>query len=230
MGTGILKVENKRKWSLMQRIVFAAKIKPGMENEFRKELGNKWNSIKQFLDDNKISNFSIWKMSDLIFIYGEANDDYSISQKNIDRINNILSDATYTFSWLSRPGQRMKLVYYDFGIIREKKDLIRHRVFCAKLKEGCMGEYKRRHDVLIENRKDINYGPESNYTIWSDENYIFGYEEIDTTMEKEMTQEQIEYSRIWENKMLEVMEWVTDDIDWITETRKAKSICLANYK
>ena len=94
-----------------------------------------------------------------------------------------------------------------------------------------MKEYKRRHDKLIEQRGDtINYGPESNYSIWSDGNYIFGYDEIDTTMEEELTEEQKRQSIVWENRMLEIMEWITDDVDWITGERNAKSVCIARYR
>ena len=60
----------------VNRITFAAKIKNGMENEFRKRLGLVWKDVTYYLDDNNISNFSVWKMADLLFVYGEAEDDY----------------------------------------------------------------------------------------------------------------------------------------------------------
>lgn len=215
----------------MNRITFAAKIKNGMENEFRKRLGLVWKDVTYYLDDNNISNFSVWKMADLLFVYGEAEDDYCFIEDRTERISDITDKLEDTITWLSGPGQRMQLMYYDYGIVRTSKELVRHRVFAAKLKEGCLLEYKRRHDELIEQRGNtINYGPESNYSIWSDGIYIFGYEEIDTTMEEALTEEQKEWSVVWENKMLEIMEWVTDDIDWITGARSAKSICIARHR
>lgn len=214
----------------MNRIAFAARINEGMENEFRKILGQIWNDVTSFLDDNNISNFSVWKIEDLLFIYGEAEDSYCVTEEKVKRIRKIISKADDTITWLSEPGQRMHLVYYDYGIVRDSKELIRHRVFVAKLKDGCMPEYKRRHDKLIEQRGNtINHGPESNYTIWSDGNYIFGYDEIDTTMERVQTKEQVEWSIKWENKMLEIMDWITDDVDWLTNRRSSKSVCIARH-
>lgn len=215
----------------MKRVTFAARIKEGMETEFRKRLGMIWRDATHYLDDNKICNFSVWKMADLLFFYGEAEDDYSFTEDKIRRISAITETIENTITWLSKPGQRMQLVYHDYGIVRTSKELVRHRVFAAKLKEGCLKEYKRRHDKLIEQRGDtINYGPESNYSIWSDGNYIFGYDEIDTTMEEELTEEQKRQSIVWENRMLEIMEWITDDVDWITGERNAKSVCIARYR
>lgn len=33
-----------------------------------------------------------------------------------------------TFDWISTPGQDMRLMYHNFGIVRKNKELIRHRV------------------------------------------------------------------------------------------------------
>lgn len=54
----------------------------------------------------------------------------------------------------------MRLMYHNFGVVRENKELIRHRMFMTKLKDGCEEEYKRRHDGLIEQRGDtVDPGP-----------------------------------------------------------------------
>ena len=45
-------------------------------------------------------------------------------------------------------------MYHNFGVVRENKELIRHRMFMTKLKDGCEEEYKRRHDGLIAQRGD----------------------------------------------------------------------------
>ena len=108
-------------------------------------------------------------------------------------------------------------MYQDFGIVRENKELIRHRVFATHLHTGTQEEYKRRHDALVEAREGrINPGPDSNFSIWNAGEYIFGYDEIDVTMETSATEEDRENTISWETKMLEIMDWYTDDVDWIT--------------
>lgn len=47
-----------------------------------------------------------------------------------------------TFTWISTPGENMRLMYHNFGVVRENKELIRHRMFMTKLKPGCEEEYK----------------------------------------------------------------------------------------
>lgn len=213
----------------MERLTYAAIIKAGMKNQVRIRLGQCWNRITEILDEAGITNFSIWNADDLLFIYGEVEERNKIPEKCLQKAFNI-SGEFEELVWLCGPGQKMKLMYHDYGIIRENKELIRHRVFITKLKPGCFEEYKKRHDELIKKRgTDINPGPESNYTIWSDGKYIFGYEEIDTTMETEMTEEERIYSIEWEKSMLNIMEWITDDIDWITGDKKSKSICIAKH-
>lgn len=64
--------------------------------------------------------------------------------------------------------------------------------------------------------REITKGPDSNFSIWNAGGYIFGYNEIDTTMEHEMTEEEREASIQWETRMLEIMSWITNDVDWIT--------------
>ena len=111
----------------------------------------------------------------------------------------------------------LPLMYHDIGIVRADKSLIRHRVFATKLKEGCAAEYKRRHDGLIEKRGDkITEGPESNFTIWNANGYIFGYCELVKSFDHEMTEEEKASTIAWETRQLEIMDWLTDDGDWIT--------------
>ena len=43
-------------------------------------------------------------------------------------------------------------MYHNFGVVRENKELIRHRMFMTKLKDGCEEEYKARHDGLVAQR------------------------------------------------------------------------------
>lgn len=75
--------------------------------------------------------------------------------------------------------------------------LIRHRVFITKLAQGAEEEYKARHDALVEARGDqVTLGPDSNFSIWSAGGYIFGYDEIDTSMECDKTEESAGIHRI----------------------------------
>ena len=135
------------------------------------------------------------------------------------------------YDWISTPFKPMRLMYHDFGIVREDKELIRHRVFITKLKGEYEEEYKRRHDALIEARNgETNPGPDSNFSIWNAGGYIFGYDEIDTTMEKDRTKADDDADIAWETKMLEIMTWITDDVDWITKEHHEhiKRICYHN--
>ena len=59
-------------------------------------------------------------------------------------------------------------------------------------------------------------GPDSNFSIWSAGGYIFGYDEIDTTMERDETPEEHEATVAWETRQLGIMDWITNDVDWMT--------------
>lgn len=119
-------------------------------------------------------------------------------------------------------------MYHDYGIVRKSKELIRHRMFMTRLKPDCEEEYKRRHDALIEKRGDsVNPGPDSNFSIWSAGGYIFGYNEVDITMEKEPTEKERQDTIAWETRQLEIMDWITNDVDWMTGERHPASVRLA---
>lgn len=212
----------------MKRHTFAVQVKNGCMNDFRKKLGEIWNDMTVFLDQNGIHNFSIWNASDLIFGYYETDDEGSCGDTECSLEKQWISKLEDTFCWISTPGENMRLMYHDFGIVRESKELIRHRMFMTKLKPGCEEEYKRRHDALVEKRGDqVNPGPDSNFSIWSAGGYIFGYNEIDTTMETEPTDVDREATIAWETRQLEIMDWITDDVDWMTGEYHVNSIRLA---
>ena len=174
-------------------------------------------SSKAFLDRNKVKNFSIWNAEDLIFGYYENEDGAALSAEENAAKDAITAKIQDTFDWISTPGKDMRLMYHNFGVVRENKELIRHRMFMTKLKDGCEEEYKRRHDGLIEQRGDtVDPGPDSNFSIWSAGGYIFGYDEIDTTMEVEETVEEREQTVEWEMRQLGIMDWITNDVDWMT--------------
>lgn len=201
----------------MKRHTFALKIKTEKMAEFRTGLGNIWLELAAFLDIRCITNFSIWNAENLVFGYYETPDDFVFSEEDKKIVAIWENEYGESYMWLSVPFETMTLMYHDFGIVRRSKELIRHRVFMTKLHPGTEEEYKRRHDALIEARgNQITKGPDSNFSIWHAGGYIFGYNEIDTTMEYEITEEERENTVAWETKMLEIMDWITNDVDWIT--------------
>ncbi len=212
----------------MERHGFAMKIKEGQMNEYRRRLGEIWPELTAFLDRRRITNFSIWNTDDLIFGYYEKKDNICLTAEEESEKETLIHKMEDTFTWISTPGQDMRLMYHDFGIVRESKELIRHRMFMTKLKPGCEEEYKRRHDGLVEKRGDtVNPGPDSNFSIWSAGGYIFGYNEIDTTMETEETEEERQATIEWETRQLEIMDWITNDVDWMTGEHHSASRRLA---
>lgn len=212
----------------MERHAFAMEVKQGRMNDYRKKLGEIWPELTAYLDRNNIKNFSIWNTDSLIFGYYENGDGALISEEEAAVKAELVKKIEDTFTWISIPGEDMRLMYHNFGVVRECKELIRHRMFMTKLKPGCEEEYKRRHDGLVEARGDsVDPGPDSNFSIWSAGGYIFGYDEIDTTMEVEETEADREATIAWETRQLEIMDWITNDMDWMTGEHHSSSRRLA---
>ena len=212
----------------MERHAFAMEVKEGRKDDYRKALGKIWPELTAFLDRNEIKNFSIWNTDSLIFGSYEKADGSVLSAEEKEISERLTKEIEDTFTWISTSGQDMRLMYHDFGIVRESKELIRHRMFMTKLKPGCEEEYKRRHDGLVEQRGDtVNPGPDSNFSIWSAGGYIFGYDEIDTTMEKEPDEAARENNIAWETRQLGIMDWITNDMDWLTGEHHSASVRLA---
>lgn len=197
----------------MKRLPFVLQYKPGQKTAGQDALRAMWSDIKCVLDIQGAHNVSLWSIQDFLFCYGEYPDNFRIPAADRTKWENAL---TPFFEMFAAPGT-LPLMYHDLGIVREDKTLIRHRVFATKLKEGCAGEYKRRHDALVEARGDqITQGPESNFTIWNANGYIFGYCELVKSFDHEMTAEEKAATIAWETRQLEIMDWLTDDVDWIT--------------
>lgn len=212
----------------MERHAFAMEVKAGHMNEYRRRLGEIWAELTGFLDRNGVKNFSIWNAGALIFGYYENADGRTLSAEEEAAKDALVKKMEDTFTWISNPGEDMRLMYHDFGIVRENKELIRHRMFMTKLKPGCEEEYKARHDVLVAQRGGVpDPGPDSNFSIWSAGGYIFGYDEIDTTMEVEETPEDREATIAWETRQLGIMDWITNDVDWMTGEHHCASVRLA---
>lgn len=209
----------------MKRLPFVLLCKPGQKEAGLHELCKMQEDIRKKLHILGADNFSVWAIRDFLFCYGEYDD-----KTDITEITNAVfsDDLSPYFELFAAPGT-LPLMYHDIGIIRKDKSLIRHRVFGTKLKEGCAEEYKSRHDALIEARGDkITEGPESNFTIWNANGYIFGYCELVKSFDHEMTEEEKASTIAWETRQLEIMDWLTDDVDWITgEKHPAVSLIFA---
>ena len=163
-----------------------------------------------------VENFSIWHMEQYLFGYGER------SGGDAHCFDAVFAQLPAEVKLVCAPGS-MRLMYHDIGVVRADKGLIRHRVFATKLKPGCEEEYKRRHDGLIAQRGEtVKDGPESNFTIWYGDGHIFGYCELVRAYDAmEPTPEQKAATVAWETRQLEIMDWLTDDVDWLTGEKHA---------
>ncbi len=186
----------------------------GCRDAVKQVLTEKCEDIQNAAKALKVGNFSVWNIEDLFLCYGEDEENGASALAE-----NLMEAAGEGAALLCAPGT-MRLMYHDIGIVREDKSLIRHRVFSTKLKLGCEEEYKRRHDRLIEARGDaVSEGPDSNFTIWYGAGYIFGYCEKVKSFDHEPTEAEKAADIAWETRQLEIMDWLTDDVDWITGQR-----------
>ena len=199
----------------MQRKTFLLKMFPDRQAAVLEQLAALAPQIRAAAAREGVGNFSIWSVQNLLCGYGEYEKDVDLdSEPELAKALEPVFDGS---GEVICPTGTMRLMYHDIGIVREDKSLIRHRVFVTKLKPGCADEYKRRHDGLIAARGDaVSEGPDSNFTIWYGGGYIFGYCEKVKSFDREMTPEEREDTIKWETRQLEIMDWLTDDVDWIT--------------
>ena len=220
--------QEKRK---MDRHGFAFTVNRGRLGAFLTELGKQWPQIREAAAAQRISNFSIWSAELFFFGYYESESGEPCTEKLLDALSELLGGngaAGIMGNWISDPSCDMKLMYDDFRIVREDKSMIRHRVFMTHLLNGDTAEYRKRHDGKKAERKGMqDAGPDTNFSIWNAGDYIFGYDEIDTSMEHESAPEELQDTITWERHMLDLMEWITDDVDWITGEHHShvKRIC-----
>ena len=172
--------------------------------------------VRAFAAGEGLTNASGWYVDRYAFFYAERGREGEL------RIPAVLEDAFAPFcSYIARPGE-MRLMYRDDGVIRQDKSLIRHRVFATLIHEGCADEYKARHDALSARREampPVDHA-DSNFTIWCARGrYNFGYCEKVLAFDHEMTEAEKADTVAWETRMLEIMDWITDDVDWITKER-----------
>lgn len=199
----------------MERKTFLVQVNPDKLAQVTEGLTVLAPQIRDAARRQGIDNFSIWGVSNLLCGYGEyASDAQPGAEPELTvKINTMLNGSGEVLC----PEGTMRLMYHDIGIVRADKSLIRHRAFVTKLKSGCAEEYKRRHDALIEARGDtVSEGPDSNFTIWYGAGYIFGYCEKVKSFDRPMTEQEKADTIAWETRQLEIMDWLTDDVDWIT--------------
>ena len=199
----------------MERRTFLLKLDPDQREQVLGALKALAPRIQDAARRLGIDNFSIWSVSDLICGYGEFSREADLdAEPGLRRVLEPVIDGN---AEVLCPTGSMRLMYHDIGVVRQDKSLIRHRVFVTKLKPGCAEEYKRRHDALIAARGDaVSEGPDSNFTIWYGAGYIFGYCEKVKAFDREMTEQERADTIAWETRQLEIMDWLTDDVDWIT--------------
>ena len=76
----------------------------------------------------------------------------------------------------------------------------------------------------------VKEGPESNFTIWRAKDYIFGYCELVKSFDHEETPEEHAATVAWESRGLEIMDWVTDDVDWLTGEKHVHPELMFTFK
>ena len=161
-------------------------------------------------EKSEVKNFSVWHMQQYLFGYGES---HSGAMTCFD---DVFAKLPAGAELVCKPGS-MRMMYHDIGVVREDKSRITHRVFATRIKPGCEEEYKRRHDVLVEQRGDALVDHlESNFTIWYGDGHIFGYCEKVNEFIHEPTTEEHAATVAWETRQLEIMDWLTDDMNWLT--------------
>jgi len=202
----------------MTRYAFIMKTMPGKRDAVAARLSASTPQIRTEALQMGLDNFSLWGVEDLLCGYGEWT-----GEEDLPGLPPSLAKAVGPDGTLLCPPGTMRLMYHDIGIVRADKSQIRHRVFVTRLKPGCEEEYKRRHDGLIAARGDaVSEGPDSNFTIWCGAGYIFGYCEKVKAFDREMTETERADTVAWETRQLEIMDWLTDDVDWITGEKHEK--------
>ena len=205
----------------MKRESCMLKIKPGMLMEIENAIRLQEENIQSVLTSLGAMNASVWTVAGYLYIYAEFADE---NPKGLeDALAPYNYDLSFAASYIAKPGE-MRRMYHDIGIVREDKHLIRRRVFATHLKPDCAEEYYNRHKALIDARGDkISEGPESNFTIFcAKDEFIFGYCELVKSFDHEMTEEEKASTTQWETRQLEIMDWFTDDVDWITGEKHEK--------
>lgn len=83
----------------------------------------------------------------------------------------------------------------------------------AKVADGCIEEYKRRHDQIWDDMLDVlRSAGIRNYTIWNVGNELFGYYECDSVEEAARVQANSETVKKWDEYMADILIMEKDPI------------------
>ena len=205
----------------MKRETAMYRLKDGQKKTFTNVIWSAAPYIDKACTELGLQNASCWGVEEFVYLYAESKDDSPNGLHQL--IRHFENEIALYLEPIAMPGE-MKLMYHDIGVVRQDKSLIRRRVFATILKNGCAEEYYERHKKLIDARGDrISDGPETNFTIHcAIGKYIFGYCELVKTYDHEPTSEEKAATAQWETRQLEIMDWLTDDVDWLTGKTHAK--------
>lgn len=211
----------------MNRVAFVLHIQPNQKDAFVAATKVIRTDIAEELGKLSTMNFSAWSICDFVFCYGETS---TTDQQVADAVDALVAKLNGTCTVLAKPGT-MRLMYHDIGVVRTDKSLIRHRVFATHIKPNCADEYKARHDKLIKARFGaVSDGPETNFTIWcAKDEFNFGYCELVKSYDHELTAEERQATIDWETYQLGIMDWYTDDVDWITGEKHEPARLIYQY-
>lgn len=156
-------------------------------------------------------NFTAWNIASYVFVHLEG----KVGDR--ERLLAELAELPDGVECLCLPGE-MSVMYENRGCVRSDKVGLSYRVFAAKLKPGCAGEYRRRHSQIPPMPAEVE-ACESNWGIWLGDGHVFGYCELDPSLRHEPTEEELRETVEWETAQLEIMDWLSDDMDWLTGQR-----------
>lgn len=77
---------------MMERKAWMGRIKPGMQEEYKRRHDNIWPEMKEVLKAAGISNYTIWSDGDLLFGYYEC-------EKGLDYANKVQAESPVVDRW-----------------------------------------------------------------------------------------------------------------------------------
>ena len=208
----------------MQRSSFLMKAYPGARADALAALAADLPAAWQRMKAAGASNFTVWQMQDLIFGYYEAAD--PDTARTVGAEIRALAEKVSAFADLLASPGNMHRMYTALGHVREDKSRLTHRVFATRLYPGMIKEYRDRHAAI--ETEDPAESPVNNFTIWNCGDYICGYAEMDEGHPFDKSAAAQEGNRAWETAMLNVMAWITDDVNSLFGFDCPPVVCLFN--
>ncbi len=194
---------------VMERAAYLLKTTDSRRAEALGRLSALLPGMAAAMKDAGARNISVWSAENLIFGYCESDDMQTL--RAAGACVRTLADQLADYAeLLSSPGN-MRRMYTALGHPRASKQGLGHRVFMTRLKPGMAEEYRRRHAAIETD--SAPEGPINNFTIWNSGDYICGYAELDPGFVIDRSARGMEPDRPWETSMLEVMDWLTDDVN-----------------